>query len=674
MPPVSLRNACQHGRDRCSRSLAVSAASAASADGGGDGVVDDDDDDDDDDGDDGDNGDDGDSTAATASETLLAPGAVASQSTSEAMIASFGITEEWILALIIGLVTGLVAAYIDVLVEWTTDIRQGYCARQFSASEAMCCLGMEEMGCPDWRPWFGARWTAVPFKYVVYTLLSMLFATLAATIVKGFAPHARGGGAAEVKTILGGVIMHEVLSFRTLVGKIVTLPLSIGSGLVLGKEASMIHLSAAIGHSLCWITPAIERSEVRKRAIIAVATAAGFASAFGSPIAGVMFVFEELATFFHGDSMILSFFAALISNVALQLIRPYRGRRTIYQVTYTRDWQWFELYPFALLGVFGGVMGMLFNRGFLHAKRLRSQPWFRVTPVVEAALMAFATAVISYPNVFMRGGNLNLLGHLFRECNEDDFSGLCSEGAWFSTVLSLTVALVLKTGLAIVTVGVQVPGGVFIPAMIYGGIFGRIVGICIEALSKAHPEWPLFDQCHPDKPCITPGIYGLLGAMAGLGGLTRLTVTLTVVMFELTGTLHYVVPCMVTLFVAKVTGDFFDPMPFSETQIESQNYPFLDPKLELNTGFDIGDVMTNVSDLVTLAAASPIPIEVLENLVDHTTLTGWPVIISPTDLTLVGYIYRGDLQRPAPASVDAIRPTWPPSPCRSRRRPPPRQP
>lgn len=53
--------------------------------------------------------------------------------------------------------------------------------------------------------------------------------------------------------------------------------------------------------------------------------------------------------------------------------------------------------------------------------------------------------------------------------------------------------------------------------------------------------------CKPDQPCITPGTYAFLGAGAALSGITGLTVTVVVIMFELTGALTYILPTMVSL-------------------------------------------------------------------------------------------------------------------------------
>ena len=82
------------------------------------------------------------------------------------------------------------------------------------------------------------------------------------------------------------------------------------------------------------------------------------------------------------------------------------------------------------------------------------------------------------------------------------------------------------------------------------GIFrGRT--ICIDCTFLVQFPFLFFryifqTECKTDLNCVTPGMYALVGAAAALGGVTRMTISLVVIMFELTGGLSYVIPIMVT--------------------------------------------------------------------------------------------------------------------------------
>lgn len=116
----------------------------------------------------------------------------------------------------------------------------------------------------------------------------------------------------------------------------------------------------------------------------------------------------------------------------------------------------------------------------------------------------------------------------------------------WSMILSLGIATVVRTFLVIISYGCKVPAGIFVPSMAIGALFGRMVGICVQALHEAFPGSAFFSACEPDVPCITPGTYAFLGAASALSGIMHITVSVVVIMFELTGALTYILPTMVS--------------------------------------------------------------------------------------------------------------------------------
>ena len=112
-------------------------------------------------------------------------------------------------------------------------------------------------------------------------------------------------------------------------------------------------------------------------------------------------------------------------------------------------------------------------------------------------------------------------------------------------MFSLAFATLVRTFLVIISYGCKVPAGIFVPSMAIGASFGRMVGILVQALHEAFPQSAFFAACEPDVPCITPGTYAFLGAGAALSGIMHITVSVVVIMFELTGALTYILPTMV---------------------------------------------------------------------------------------------------------------------------------
>lgn len=78
----------------------------------------------------------------------------------------------------------------------------------------------------------------------------------------------------------------------------------------------------------------------------------------------------------------------------------------------------------------------------------------------------------------------------------------------------------------------------------------------------------MFVTCKGDLSCVIPGLYAMVGAAASLSGVTRTTVSLAVIMFELTDTLTYVVPVMLAVLVAKTVADALEPKGIYDLVIE----------------------------------------------------------------------------------------------------------
>lgn len=280
-------------------------------------------------------------------------------------------------------------------------------------------------------------------------------------------------------------------------------------------------------------------------------------------------------------------------------------------------------------------------------------------PIVQVLIVAFFTALINYPNFYMKVQTTELVSNLFSECSQvlDDPIGLCRTGAASTrTIVLLVFASVLGFFLAAVTFGLQIPAGIILPSMAIGALTGRAVGIIMEIWVTNHPGFFLFGSCEPDIPCVTPGTYAIVGAAASLAGVTRLTVSIVVIMFELTGALTYVLPIMIAVMISKWVGDAFSRRGIYESWIHFNEYPFVDNSENNESIPDIpaSQVMTRIEDLVVLTATGH-TIASLTTILEMHSYRGFPVISDPREAILLGYISRAELAYNLSASTQAPR-------------------
>lgn len=114
----------------------------------------------------------------------------------------------------------------------------------------------------------------------------------------------------------------------------------------------------------------------------------------------------------------------------------------------------------------------------------------------------------------------------------------------------------------------------------------------MEQLAYNYPKnWLFSGECSTGDDCITPGLYAMVGAAAVLGGVTRMTVSLVVIMFELTGGVRYIVPLMAAAMASKWVGDALGRQGIYDAHIALNGYPFLDSKDEFQHTSLAADVM-----------------------------------------------------------------------------------
>jgi len=584
----------------------------------------------------------------------------------------------WLILIATGIAVGGIAAGIDVASDWMGDMKTGICSNvdnggKFYLNKTFCCWGEDSMAeCKDWRSWgalmgVGNNAGGYIIEYIVFVLFSVspapqtiqaltvlisfkiFFATVASYLVVRFSPYAKQSGIPEIKTVLGGFVIRRFLGAWTLAVKSIGLCLAVASGMWLGKEGPLVHVACCCANLFMKLFPSINGNEARKREVLSAAAASGISVAFGSPIGGVLFSLEQLSYYFPDKTMWASFVCAMVAAVTLQAFDPFRtGKIVLYQVTYHSGWHAFELLPFAVIGILGGLYGGFFiklNLGIASYRKSNKNP-FQNRPVLEVMAVALLTAAISFPVTFLRAQSSELVEALFSECKDivDDELGLCKSGvANTGVLLLLLLSSLIGSLLASFTFGLQIPAGILLPSMAVGALFGRSIGLVVELAQQNHSKSILFAACEPDIPCVTPGTYAVIGAAAALAGATRMTVSIVVIMFELTGALTYVLPIMIAVMLAKWTGDAIHSQGIYESWIQLNGYPYLDQTSQSPVPeVPISQLMTRAEDLVNLTAVGH-TIGSLRALLQEHHFRGFPVVASHADQTLLGYISRTEL-------------------------------
>ncbi|XP_002974732.2 chloride channel protein CLC-d [Selaginella moellendorffii] len=505
------------------------------------------------------------------------------------------VTLKWLFALFIGVGTGLSAFAINVAVE------------NFSG----------------WK--FLATFAIMRHSYlagfVIYALFNVALVFSSVYIVTSFAPAAAGSGIPELKGYLNGIDTPGILLFRTLVGKILGSIGSVGGGLALGKEGPLVHTGACIASLIGqggstkyylnsrWIR--MFKNDRDRRDLVTCGCAAGVSAAFRAPVGGVLFALEEVTSWWRSQLLWRVFFTSAIVAVMVRTAMGWcthgncghfgSGGFIIWDTSGGQeDYSFYELWPMALLGVIGGLLGALFNqltymlssyrRNVLHKRGNRVK-------IIEVCLVSLITSMLSfgipllnkctpcpdpvkYPDIVCprpqqhygnyvlfncpKDSQYNDLATIFFNTPDDAIRNLFSTKTVHEySARSLLTFLALFFFLATITYGTAVPAGQFVPGIMIGATYGRLVGMLVVNLYK--------------KDGIDEGTYALLGAASFLGGSMRMTVSLCVIMVEITNNLQLLPLIMLVLLISKAVGDAFN-MGFYEQQAYLRQIPLLESR------------------------------------------------------------------------------------------------
>lgn len=437
---------------------------------------------------------------------------------------------------------------------------------------------------------------------LVLPLVGLVLGTLAGAIIQLLSPSAAGGGIPQVKAALAKYPI--VLNLRTALVKALATILIVGGGFTLGRRGPTVHIGAALGAQVSrWIP----NSPTNRRQMIAAGAAAGLAAGFNTPIAGVLFVVEELMRDISGltleTAIAASFTGAVVSrifntsdlNVPLAVIDS--ARRGSFAVP--------EIPFYLVLGVLAGVLGGIFNRSIIWGVKFsRSLPLSMPLRIGLAGAISGIIVALLPPFFQDNAGLRELL--------------IAGQFTWQTTAL----VFIAQFCLTIVAYSSGAPGGLFAPALVLGSALGYMVGVVEVALISSE----------------SPYTFALAGMGAFFTAVVRVPVTAIVIIFEMTADFNLVLPLMIVCAVAYIVAESVSQGSIYQHLLEASGIELTEekPQNDFMAELTANDVMQ--SRVETLSSHLPLP-EVVRAM-SRSHHRGFPVV---DDGKLVGIVTQSDI-------------------------------
>ena len=503
------------------------------------------------------------------------------------------------------------------------------------------------------------------WAFVQFLFLQTFYAALASACVM-IEPISAGSGIPEVKCFLNGIDLPNVGAFRTLLCKVTGVIFSVSAGLPVGSEGPMVHSGAVVATTL---SQGSVRNDREVRDFVACGAAAGVCTAFSAPIGGILFALEEGASYWGPSLTWRTFFCSMCALTTLYMLNTigsamgkvgfnklFSFGNFIYEGTES-SFHVYELFVFMAIGIVGGLIGAVFNNTnekitHWRIKNVNKSKKRRFLEVIcVSILVSFVTFML--PLAWNSCKDLPedplpveipLLEELVQfQCGPGQYNEVASlifteAGVAIRQLFhlhkhafsdaALLVFFIFYISLAVVVYGIAVPSGLFVPSLLSGAAFGRLFGNL--AATKFTADFAFSNT------------YALVGAAAVLGGMARMTISLTVILLECTGNEQFVLPLMLTLMFARLTGGIFNDDLYHIHIHLKPGVKFLEAELDsgsANLDLIAGQVMgENVIFLQPVEKVSVV-VDVLES-VEHTT---FPIVDKENDGTIFGTITRNEL-------------------------------
>lgn len=414
-----------------------------------------------------------------------------------------------LLSLVIGTLVGFVGIFFEMATSWVFGQRSVWVDQ-----------------------WFSNTYAVIAATFTV----SALLAGASYYIVKRFAPETGGSGIPEIEASMQD--LRPVRWWRVIPVKFLGGVGSLGSGMVLGREGPTVQLGANIGQMVADVGRVKDRET--RHTLLAAGSAAGLTTAFNAPLAGILFVIEEMRSEFNYNliSVKAVFVGAVMATIACRMVS---GQSPILLLgSYDMPAQ-SSLWLYLVLGLLFGVIGIGFNKFLLWLQQ-------KFLDFYQGSMLRFVLT-----GAFI-GGCCGLFGLYLPQAVGGGFDVVHQVSAGQIGLGLLMLVFVLRFLTSTISFSSGAAGGIFSPLLALGASFGGIFGY-------------VADMMFPESQ-LQMGSFVIAGMGALFAATVRAPLTGTVLVLEMTASYTLLLPMIITCLGATIVAQWLGGRPLYTVLME----------------------------------------------------------------------------------------------------------
>lgn len=381
---------------------------------------------------------------------------------------------------------------------------------------------------------------------VPYIGLMFIIAWLIGKVIKSKIDNLVGSGVPQIEAVFlnENKMSWWPILWRKFIGGL----LAICPGLMLGREGPCIQMGAMIGQGVGQ-NLVHTKDERNTQLLFQCGIAAGLSAAFSAPLAGVLFLVEEITFSFKPLEVIAALIASFCSDWVTLLFfgtTPclYLPAKGVLPLKY----YWILI----VLGVVLGVFGYLYQYCLLSLKPIFSK--IKNIPRIYHSIIPLLLIIpVGLWNAKLLGGSHDLISSL----SNKNFIASMLNNSW-EIILLPVIFFVIRFIFSMLSYGSSVPGGIFMPILVLGALLGVTAATLLVHLNLLTAEY------YPHLIVIAMAAY--------FGSIEKAPFTALLLLREMVGSVEQILPMVITTFIAYYIVDLLGGKPIYEALRLQMNY------------------------------------------------------------------------------------------------------
>lgn len=367
-----------------------------------------------------------------------------------------------------------------------------------------------------------------PLYLLPYLLLTLVIGLILARILKPYLVDLPGSGIPQIEAVL--LNEHQMNAGQILWRKFVGGLLAICPGLFLGREGPCIQMGACVGQLL---GQRLTFNKEEKRILLECGIAAGLSAAFSAPLAGLIFLIEEITFDFQPQKCIPALAASITADLVTIL---FFGARPCLYLPVSAQLPKESLLWLVVLGILIGLLAFGYQYTILNLRWWYSK--IKLPTVYHCLIPLFLVIPIGLWNANILGGSHNFITYVTN----------MGTSSYFMELLGLLIVFfIVRFVFSMISYGASVPGGIFMPILVLGALIGAIAGIIMihQHLMPA--------ACYLNLIVLSMAAY--------FGAIEEAPFTAIALLTEMVGSIDLILPMTILTFIAYITNDLLGGQP-----------------------------------------------------------------------------------------------------------------